>query len=81
MRRSSEIQAAHKQRMGELVALLAADPQSGFAVQARKLLTASWVRASWRAREDILVAVDWLLGLERQRQSSMPNVDLKAGAG
>jgi hypothetical protein len=39
---------------------------------ARLLLTRSWAKASWRAREQLLRAADWLIRLEHNRGAQPP---------
>ena len=40
-----------------------------FSDKAKTLLTNGWSRSSWKAREDILRTVDWLLRLEHRRRN------------
>lgn len=66
----SELMTARERRLA-LIARPQGPPASRFLAQAHALLTRSWATASWRARVDILRAVDWLLTAERERRMSL----------
>jgi hypothetical protein len=44
---------------------------ASFVDKAQKLLTYAWSRATWRSRENILHAVDWLLHVDRIHRSGL----------
>jgi len=42
-----------------------------FVDKAQALLTQRWSKATWRSREQLLRAVDWLLRMERARRNTL----------
>ena len=68
--RLNAIAQERERRLAEIRSLAGPGPMpASFAYKAQRLLTLGWARASWRSRAEILRTVDWLLDLERVRQS------------
>lgn len=66
----SELTRARAARLAAIARMQATSPAPGFLRQAHTLLTRSWPRSPWRARGDILRAVDWLLKAEQEARLS-----------
>jgi hypothetical protein len=57
--------------MAELSALRDRGKPSRFLDNAQELLTRWWSTASWGSRESLLGSADWLVRLEKRRESSL----------
>ena len=57
--------------IAELSALRERGRASRFIENAQQLLTRSWSRASWAARERLLGNAEWLVRLEKRHESSV----------
>lgn len=70
--RVSSIASLRERRMNEIVSLRRDGPAPGsFVDKAQTLLTYRWSKATWRSRERILGAVDWLLRMERVHRKAL----------
>jgi hypothetical protein len=70
--RASSITSQRENRLSEIESLRrsALTPET-FVDKAQTLLTQQWSKATWRSREQLLRAVDWLLHMERVRRSTL----------
>ena len=70
--RATSIASQRESRLSEIESLrrdgLASD---SFVDKAQTLLTQRWSKATWRSREQLLRAVDWLLRMERARRNKL----------
>ena len=67
-RNYAAIEAARNRLFAELTKLRSEHgPAARAAETAQVLLTRSWARASWSAREKLIGAAEWLLRLQRNR--------------
>jgi hypothetical protein len=70
--RANSIASQRASRLSEIESLrrdgLASE---SFVDKAQTLLTQRWSKATWRSREQLLRAVDWLLRMERARQNGL----------
>jgi hypothetical protein len=70
--RVSSITSQRESRLSEIESLrrdgLASE---SFVDKAQALLTQRWSKATWRSREQLLRAVDWLLRMERTRRNKL----------
>jgi len=70
--RASSIASQRESRLSEIESLRRGSPVTeSFVDKAETLLTQRWSRANWRSREQLLRTVDWLLRMERVRQSTL----------
>jgi hypothetical protein len=72
----SSITSQRESRLSEIESLrrdgLASE---SFVDKAQTLLTQRWSKATWRSREQLLRAVDWLLRMERARRNRVAAQD------
>jgi hypothetical protein len=70
--RVDSIASQRESRLGEIESLRRGGlaPET-FVDKAQTLLTQRWSKATWRSREQLLRAVDWLLRMERARQNGL----------
>src|SRR5215468_3763315 len=72
--RVSSIASQRESRLSEIESLRRAGlAPEAFVDKAQTLLTQRWSKATWRSREQLLRAVDWLLRMERARQNTLAN--------
>ena len=70
--RASSITSQRESRLSEIESLRrdGLSPET-FVNKAQTLLTQRWSKATWRSREQLLRAVDWLLRMERARRNKL----------
>jgi hypothetical protein len=70
--RVSSIASQRESRLSEIESLRRGGlaPET-FVDKAQTLLTQRWSKATWRSREQLLRAVDWLLHMERVRRNTL----------
>jgi hypothetical protein len=70
--RVDSIASQRESRLSEIEALRRAGlAPEAFVDKAQTLLTQRWSKATWRSRQQLLRAVDWLLRMERARQTTL----------
>ena len=70
--REAGILARRDRLVAEVALLRRRGEPSKFIDNAEQLLTRWWSRASWNAREELLKSADWLVRLERRRDTQAP---------